>query len=107
MKTIIVATRKNQEKTLSHLRRLGISQVRHLKTGSLIPCPLESISQSRRLHHFPYPSSNVLPKVGVSTVFLFQSAIFSCCMTIVRMLWFYRLTERVFPQQHPHKSKII
>jgi hypothetical protein len=53
IKTITVVNRKNQEKTISHLRRLGISQIRHPKPGSLIPCPPEQISQIRRLHHFP------------------------------------------------------
>jgi len=56
MKTTTSSIQKNQEKNISHLRHLRISQVRHLKTGSLIPCPPERISQSRRLHHFPYPS---------------------------------------------------
>jgi len=53
MKTIIVATRKNQENLSSHIRHLRISQVRRLKTYSLISRPPEGISQSRRLHHFP------------------------------------------------------
>jgi intergrase/recombinase len=49
IKTITVATRKNQGNLSSHIRRLRISQVRHLKTGSLIFCPGERISQSRHL----------------------------------------------------------
>ena len=54
VKTTTSSIQKNQEKNISHLRRLSISQVRHLKTGSLIICPPERISQSRRLHHFPH-----------------------------------------------------
>ena len=56
MKTTISSIQKNQEKNVSHIRRLSISHPRHLKTGSLILGPPEGISQSRHLHHFPNPS---------------------------------------------------
>jgi len=49
MKTIIVVNRQNQEKNISHIRRFLVSQIRHLKTGSLIPRSPEGISQSRHL----------------------------------------------------------
>jgi len=58
-KTTTSAIQKNQEKNISHLRHLRISQVRHPKTGSLTFCPPDQISQSRRLHHFPYSSPPV------------------------------------------------
>ena len=61
IKTIIVVNRKNQEKNSSQIRRFSFSQTRHLKTGSLIFCPGERISQSRRLA-FPRFVTSQFPK---------------------------------------------
>ena len=59
MKTTTSSIHKNQEKNVSHIRHLRISQTRHLKTYSLISRPPEEISQSRRLHHFPHSAPPV------------------------------------------------
>ena len=86
IKTITVATRKNQQKTISHIRRFLVSQIRHLKTRSLIPCSPEQISQSRRLYHFPYSSPRVsrfrrfvFPVFYLEyLLFIFSNCFFNC-----------------------------
>ena len=79
MKTIMVVHSLNPEKIISHPRRFPVSQIRRLKTDSLISRSLEGISQSRHLHHFPYSAPSIsrirhlsFPK-HVASRFLFSS----------------------------------
>jgi hypothetical protein len=51
-KIIAVVNNQNRKKIISHIRRFPVSQIRHLKTGSLISRSPEQISQSRRLNGF-------------------------------------------------------